>query len=209
MIPSNLTHAHAVLTGCWPCVCDTQDFIRVDTKNVTLAGGETRQYHFAVVGNPCEHPEKLREPFTQPFYSRGPTTLEREAAELRCDANGKLVGASLSDGGYPIISMFFDTADSDNDLSAVVPLTGEPRPGRISHASDGTAFQDEFEYGPMCEDRARNGYNSGMGEIFRRAASITPVKIRRDRPALEPASSSHSDEHNASGDESCESTEGM
>eukprot|EP00966_Prymnesium_polylepis_P007046 162511-Prymnesium_polylepis.1 len=22
---------------CWPCVCDTQDFIRVDTKNVTTA----------------------------------------------------------------------------------------------------------------------------------------------------------------------------
>ena len=29
---------------CWPCVCDTQDFIRVDTKNVTTASG-TRQYH--------------------------------------------------------------------------------------------------------------------------------------------------------------------
>ena len=27
---------------CWPCVCDTQDFIRVDTANVTLAGGEAR-----------------------------------------------------------------------------------------------------------------------------------------------------------------------
>ena len=32
---------------CWPCVCDTQDFIRIDTKNVTTAAGE-RQYHFAV-----------------------------------------------------------------------------------------------------------------------------------------------------------------
>ena len=32
---------------CWPCVCDTNDFIRVDTRNVTTAEG-TRQYHFAV-----------------------------------------------------------------------------------------------------------------------------------------------------------------
>ena len=71
---------------CWPCVCDTQDFIRVDTKNVTTASGE-RQYHFAVLGNPCEHREKLREPFTQPFERRGPTTLEREAAEVKPNPN--------------------------------------------------------------------------------------------------------------------------
>jgi hypothetical protein len=35
---------------CWPCVCDTQDFIRIDTKNITTAEG-TRQYHFTVLGN--------------------------------------------------------------------------------------------------------------------------------------------------------------
>ena len=46
---------------CWPCVCDTQDFIRIDTKNVTTADG-TRQYHFAVLGNPCDHPEQLCAP---------------------------------------------------------------------------------------------------------------------------------------------------
>ena len=28
----------------------------------------------------------------------------------------------------------------------------------------------------MCTDRARNNYNSGMGEIFRRVASISPVE---------------------------------
>ena len=87
---------------CWPCVCDTQDFIRIDTRNVTLAGGVTRQYHFAVVGNPCDNPAALRLPFTQPFdRMRGPTTLEREAAEVRCDG-GRLIGAHLSDHGYPI-----------------------------------------------------------------------------------------------------------
>ena len=27
----------------------------------------------------------------------------------------------------------------------------------------------------MCTDRARNGYNSGMGEIFRKVASISMI----------------------------------
>ena len=53
---------------------------------MTTAAGE-RQYHFAVLGNPCEHREKLREPFTQPFERRGPTTLEREAAEVKPNPN--------------------------------------------------------------------------------------------------------------------------
>ena len=53
---------------------------------MTTASGE-RQYHFAVLGNPCEHREKLREPFTQPFERRGPTTLEREAAEVKPNPN--------------------------------------------------------------------------------------------------------------------------
>merc|ERR1711865_696291 len=83
---------------CWPCVCDTQDFIKVDTKTITLMNGETRQYHFAVLGNPCEHPEELTKPFTQPF-GRGETTIKQEAAEVRCDANGNLTGAYLSDHG--------------------------------------------------------------------------------------------------------------
>merc|ERR1712178_374211 len=33
----------------------------------------------------------------------------------------------------------------------------------------------------MCEDRKSQGYNSGMGEIFRKVAAIAPVQIR---PAL-------------------------
>jgi len=70
---------------CWPCVCDTQDFIRVDTKTITNLNGEVRQYHFAVLGNPCEHPEELTKPFVQPF-GRGETTIEQAAAEVRCDA---------------------------------------------------------------------------------------------------------------------------
>ena len=258
---------------CWPCVCDTQDFIRVDTKNVTLAGGESRQYHWAVVGNPCDDPSKLHAPFVQPFHGRGETTLAREAAEVRCDAEGRLIGATLSDHGYPIISMFFDVrahaiaacglrvsagalartparpsrgalappidhrlarcgdsapptrspkaarafdprsqrvpavcrppaprahaarsrlasqavmvtegwtaVDADGGRAAGTGVTdgGAPQPGRVSRTAAGVAFQDEYEYGPMCAQRAAAGYNSGMGEIFRKVAAISPVRL--------------------------------
>jgi len=137
---------------CWPCVCDTQDFIKVDTRNVTLFGGEARQYHFAVLGNPCDHPEELSRPFVQPFYNRGETTLKQEAAEVRCDENGKLLGAYLSDHGYIIISMFFDESPSLKSM-------------------------DESLFADHCSQRAAAGYNSGMGEIFRKVAAITPVKL--------------------------------
>jgi len=135
---------------CWPCVCDTQDFIRIDTKNVTTAGGETRRYHFAVLGNPCDHPEELSKPFIQPFYGRGETTLTREAPEVRCDQNGKLEGATLSDHGHIIMSMFFD---DDQSLTAY----------------------DETEYKDRCEERARQDYNSGPGKIFRQLAGINRI----------------------------------
>merc|ERR1712232_584187 len=37
---------------CSPCVCDTWDFISVDTKTITTKDGP-KQYHFTVLGNPC------------------------------------------------------------------------------------------------------------------------------------------------------------
>lgn len=146
---------------CWPCVCDTQDFIRVDTKNVTLADGTTRKYHFAVIGNPCDHPEELEKPFVQPFYNRGETTLKREAAEVRCDQDGKLEGAYISDHGYIIISMFFDEDPSLNSM-------------------------DESIFEGHCTQRAEAGYNSGMGEIFRKVAAISPVNLNPVKQIAEP-----------------------
>jgi hypothetical protein len=156
---------------CWPCVCDTNDFIRVDTMNITTAEG-TRRTHVAVIGDPCKRPEALREPFTQPFYGRGVTTLEREAAEVRCH-EGKLAGATWSDHGHPVIQLFPLSGDG-----AVPPLAAAepPTPGRM-RSEPGTSlnFQDEFEYSAMCAQREANGFNSGMGEIFRRVAMISPV----------------------------------
>lgn len=156
---------------CWPCVCDTQDFIRIDTKTIKTLDGE-RQYHWAVLGNPCDHEEMLNEPFVQPFDARR-TTLAREAAEVRC-VDGNLQGATLSDHGYVIISMFFDLEEEEPGMP-VVPTT-DPQPGRISMVG-GIPVQDEAEWAQMCSDRAANGFNSGMGEIFRKVAAISPIII--------------------------------
>lgn len=156
---------------CWPCVCDSQDFIKVDTKTISTAHG-LKRYHFAVVGNPCDHPEKLVEPFVQPFYGGRKTTLAYEAREVRC-MNGVLQGATMSDNGYVIITMFFDLGETGSDQSIAVQ-SDSPLPGRVSTVG-GKLVQHEREYKDLCEDRAQNGYNSGMGEIFRRVAAISPI----------------------------------
>lgn len=95
---------------------------------------------------------------------------------MRCDAQGNLVGATLSDHGYPIVSLFFDAHEIDPDSKAVVTgRLGEPTPGRVGMSPTGLRYQDEFEYQDMCEMRAAQGYNSGMGEIFRKVAEISRI----------------------------------
>ena len=150
---------------CWPCVCDTWDFIKVDTLTVNTADGP-KAYRFAVIGDPCRNEEQLDVPFVQPFDGRT-TTLRRDAPEVRCE-NGQLIGATRTDHGFVAISMFFD-APTDEEADR-----GVWQPGRITR-SGGHVFQDDVEYSDMCSERASNGYNSGMGEIFRRVAAITPI----------------------------------
>lgn len=132
---------------CWPCLCDMKDFVKVDTKTVTLKHGNTHKYHFLVYGDPCKHPEKLSEHFHDPFAHS--TTLKKSAPAVRC-SDGKLEGATKSDHGYVILSMFFEDDDSV------------------------TAY-DEADYKSKCESRVETGYDSGPGVIFRKLASITPV----------------------------------
>ena len=132
---------------CWPCVCDTNDFIRVDTKTVTTADGP-RKLNVSVIGDPCIYPGMLNAPFLQPFDHRT-TTIAAEAREVRCSRQG-LEGATYSDHGFVIIGMYF-------------------APGRDA--------QEGSDYDSMCEDRERAGFNSGMGEIFRQVAAISPVEI--------------------------------
>jgi len=133
---------------CWPCVCDTEDFIRADTKTIQTRDG-ARKYNVVVIGNPCSNPKALHEPFVQPFDKRR-TTIAASAPEVQCMAAGRLQGATMSDNGFVILSLFFDAS------------------GNEQLAND--------EYRSMCDDRKDAGYNSGMGEIFRRVAAISPVK---------------------------------
>lgn len=169
---------------CWPCVCDTQDFIRADTLTVETLDG-AREYNVAVIGNPCDRPEKMTESFVQPFGHRR-TNLVNEAPMLSCAADGTLEGATMSDGGYVIISIFFKAPVSAPALRAsvgshteslsdiAVPRRELPEPGRMRKVGR-VNYQDEFEFSDMCQERAAKGYNSGMGEIFRRVAGISPI----------------------------------
>ena len=150
---------------CWPCVCDTWDFIKVDTLTVKTADGP-KVYRFAVIGDPCVNEAQLDVPFIQPFDGRT-TTLRRDAPEVRC-ADGRLIGATRTDHGFIAISMFFDAPSEEEEDRGVW------QPGRVVQR-DGHVFQDDVEYSDMCSQRAANGYDSGMGEIFRRVAAITPV----------------------------------
>jgi len=151
---------------CWPCVCDTWDFIKVDTLTVATADGP-KQNRFAVISDPCLNEKALDVPFVQPFDGRT-TTLRRDAPDVRCDG-GRLIGATRTDHGFIAISMFFDAPVDEEEDHGVVW-----QPGRITQRGD-HMFQDDVEFSDMCAQRAADGYNSGMGEIFRRVAAITPV----------------------------------
>ena len=50
------------------------------------------------------------------------------------------------------------------------------QPGRMSNHGS-TPFQSEVEYDQMCVDRKKHGYNSGMGEIFRKVAEINAISL--------------------------------
>jgi len=87
---------------CSPCVCDTQDFLMVDTMTIQMAG-ESKQAHFVVIGNPCKDQAKI------PF----------QAPDVKCESNEDLVKATLSDHGHIIIGMFFEPGIKDHSDSAV------------------------------------------------------------------------------------------
>jgi len=125
---------------CWPCVCDTQDFIKVDTKTVVTADGP-EVHRFMVIGNPCNNPGSI------PW----------EAPEVRCGPHGELIGAPMSDHGYVILAKFFD--------------------------DDGEPANEDTYFAQHCEQRKQMGYNSGMGEIFRKVAAISPIPHQAQLPS--------------------------
>merc|ERR1711871_155736 len=158
---------------CWPCVCDTVDFLKVDTKTIETSEG-ARQYWFTVIGNPCATSRGsafLEDEFVSPFDGRS-YTLSGVAAEVRCGDNGELLGATLSDNGLPIIGMIHDSVEATHTL--LTPLT-DATPGRISVDAEYGGYNDYRDMQPVCQERAESGYASGMGEIFRQVASVAPL----------------------------------
>jgi len=75
---------------CWPCVCDMETFVHVDTLTIQTKGSVTSKFNVLVIGDPCISPEKI--PARAPEVKYG------------CK-NGKLSGATKSDNGYIIIGM--------------------------------------------------------------------------------------------------------
>jgi hypothetical protein len=46
-----------------------------------------------------------------------------------------------------------------------------PQPGRVT-SEGGINLLDEREFSQACTSRASKGYNSGMGEIFRKVSAL-------------------------------------
>jgi len=166
------SHAEGLMHHCCaPCVCDTMDMIKADTLTVSLAGG-AKEFTFAVIGDPCRNAALLQQPFVDPFSGQS-STLADAAPEVHCDANGKLRGATYSDHGGVIIGLLREAPT----LAVAVPSL--PTPGRITNGvlagKEDANYQDEREFSDFCAERAKQGYNSGMGVIFRKVARITPL----------------------------------
>merc|ERR1711920_545406 len=67
----------------------------------------------------------------------------------------------------------------------------QPQPGRLTkNPATGRTFHHEREFAGMCEDRKNAGYNSGMGEIFRRVAGISPIVVDSAHRAMVDGASS-------------------
>lgn len=131
----------------WPAFCDSLDSLKVDTKTVHVEGGAQRQYHFVVVGDPCAHPDMLARPFYD-MARRVQSTLAAEAPELMCGPDGALLGTTLSDGGYVIVSMFHDDV------------------GQRAHRQE--------EFSQACRERGKVDFHPG--DVFRMVAAVTPIK---------------------------------
>lgn len=148
---------------CTPCFCDLLDFAYVDT--VTVAGA---CYNAIVMGNPCANEElldddgKLDVAFEDPFRPGQIANLAEMAPEVACECSNsrcRLRNATLSDGGYPVIGLFFDASEGED---------WENRPPSLDRTRTGIAFD--------CQGREEQGYSSGMGMVFRKVAEINPIQ---------------------------------
>jgi hypothetical protein len=116
---------------CAPCVCDAADWLTVDTKTISTSSGP-QEFNFVVVGNPCEGDSTL---------------IPEDAPDVTCTGT-TLDGATLSDGGHPIVGML--------------------------HANESRGTNTE-EMSAQCKERYDGPYLSGMGQIFIDVANINPI----------------------------------
>jgi len=144
---------------CSPCVCDTEEFIRVDTKTVQTAEG-LRKFNFQVIGNPCSSSSfslTYNAMWDDPFQPSRKSSLALAAPDVNC--NGASLEASVtSDNGNIIVGMVFDEPDDFEGMSF-------------------TDVASEIQLQEFCVQRKKAGYNSGMGVIFAKVANITRPQI--------------------------------
>jgi len=140
---------------CAPCVCDTQEFIKLDTKTIETKSG-MQQFKFQVIGNPCSSPSFssiYKKLWNDPFRPGAQSSLSQDAPDVKC--NGEhLEAAVLSDNGNIIVGMMLDEADAFERMT-------------FQDVASDKALQG------FCQQRKEAGYNSGMGVIFAKVANIT------------------------------------
>jgi hypothetical protein len=88
----------AVHHCCWPCVCDTEVHIKLDSKTVETAAGP-QTFTFLVIGDPCVKGEL-------------PPDLVEQAPDVTC-SGGKLDASTYSDGGHVIIGLLQQPGAAD------------------------------------------------------------------------------------------------
>merc|ERR1712025_632123 len=71
--------------------------------------------------------------------------------------------------------MIHDSKPVDETVKCKDDNTDEPGRMRDAHTGEGQ-YQSACELKSMCEKRAKQGYNSGMGLIFRKVAGIGMYK---------------------------------
>lgn len=83
-----LPTAGSVYTCCWPCICDIQEFVKVDTLKINTKDKGEKLFPVLVIGDPCIDQSRI----------------PQEASELECK-NNVLQKTTKSTGGHIVIGM--------------------------------------------------------------------------------------------------------
>lgn len=183
---------------CWPCLCDLHDFVRVDTKTVKAKDG-SKKMNFLVIGDPCLHAYKLTTPYKNAFDGTL-TTIADGAPDVTCGSDNTLEKATYSDNGGVIIGLLLDSKQASlNEAEEAYKGWAKAMAQRGGLRGPEAEPQENSmrAMAGQCAKRARSGYNSGMGAIFRQVAKINPLKMQQSGGAGQvdcPAPSEHGSE---------------